>query len=112
MAGDELEGPVSLHREDGAVIPTWKRMGEAVGLRRIEEKDVVGIRQRRLTPSRPSEYPPAYEHDAVRRVRLFGAFRLDMGAAAKIHDGDAQGLEEQVALGGHRSVGTRAAHAP
>ena len=99
VARDELERPGSLHRKDGAVVPARKRMSEATGLRGVEQENMVGIGEEGLVPSRSAEQPSADENDAVRRVRLLGALGLDVGAAAEIHHGHAEGLEEQLALG-------------
>ena len=102
VAGDELERPLSLHRQDGAVIPARKWMREAAGLRGVEQENVVGIGEEGFVPSRTAEQPSADENDAVRRVRFLVAFGLDMRAASEIHHGHAEGLEEHAALGALR----------
>lgn len=98
MARDELESPLGLDGEDGAVIPSGKGVSEAAGLGRVEEEHVVGIGQVCLTPPCTPEDAPPDQNDAVSRVRLFGPIRLDVSAATEVHDRNAEGLEEQVAF--------------
>ncbi len=94
VTGHELEGPMRLHGKDRALVPARKRMRVPVWLRRVEEKHVVGVREECLPLPGPAEDPLANEDDAVRRVWLLGAFRLDRGAAAEVHDRDPQRFEQ------------------
>src|ERR1051326_5259120 len=77
MAADELQGAMRLDRENRAGVPAREGMSVPIGLRRIEQQHVVGIGKHGLALLRAPEHPPAHQHDAVRRGRLFSALGRD-----------------------------------
>jgi hypothetical protein len=84
---------VAVHREDRALVPSWQRVGVAIGLSGVEEEDVVGVGYQRFALLLPLEDPFAHEDDAMSRVGFLGPQWLDVGFAAELHDGNAERLE-------------------
>src|SRR5439155_15551459 len=77
-----------------ACVTAREGMRVAVPLRRVEQQDMVGIGHDGFALLRAPKHTPAYQHDAVRRVRLFGPIGGVVSAAAEIDDGNAERCEQ------------------
>jgi hypothetical protein len=93
---DQLEGPQAVYHEDRALVPSRQRVGVAIRLSGVEEEHVVGVGYERFPLSLSPEDPLAHEDDAVSRVGLLGTQGLDVGAAAEVHYGDAERVDERL----------------
>ena len=94
IAADELQGAMGFHGENRAGISAREGMSVPVGRARVEQQDMVGIGKHGLALLCAPKHTPAHEHDAVRRIRLFGALGRDMGPTTEIDHRDAERLEQ------------------
>src|SRR5262249_15007638 len=94
VASDELQSAGRLDGQDRAVVAPRDGVGVAIGLRGVEEENMVGIADERRALVASAEPSPPDEDDAVRGVGLLGSRLLALGLTAKVDDRDPQGREE------------------